>query len=724
MSAGSAFQAGCGSSPDTTTYGDSGGSYVPDGSGSDGAGTPDGTTGGDSATSLDAPPPGDGGSGSCGTSADPSTLGPSCCTTGNAHCVEPSLVPANLASDFSTCMRSGGSGLCVPDEIIAAGTAFTPTTCSFAGAPGVCLSTCIEVVASNPDVNLLSMGTCAMGDLCVPCTNPLTMMSTGACEIHGTPCTSGDAGTDGGDAGDAGDTGTTADASLCPYTGPPLIDPTQFPACTPACGGAHCVPAALVPAAEQSELAACGSGATAGFCAPDTVIASDNNAVPATCTSIAGAEGRCLSVCLPEVASKILVLPQATCASDERCTPCYDPTSDDPRMPTGACSVACDSPKEPPVVLACPYTGPPIIDPSVFPACAPACAGAHCVPSSFIPTAQQGLLATCPGGFCAPDSLTSDVDKAVPETCTSVAGSEGRCLSPCIPEIGAQASLLPQDVCPTGLVCAPCYNPTASDPTTPTGACSLACDVPQDPPTILSCPYSGPPVINPSMFPACSPACGGAHCVPAAQVPASQQSQLATCPGGFCTPDPIVESDDNYVPPSCTPFPDPASEGRCTSDCLPAVEAQASQLTQGPCAVGDLCAPCNDPFSGDPTGACTLACDSPKKPTFTFPLCCDYNGTAQGTCVPSSLVPSGQASNLLQDECPDNAANYLCVPDEDRPNPTAPQETCVNELDLAGTCISDCVNITFAGVFGQDSCPPNHKCVPCILAGSSAPGCE
>jgi hypothetical protein len=509
----------------------------------------------------------------------------------------------------------------------------------------------------------------------------------------------------------------------CPYDGPPLINPETFPACSPACSGAHCVPAALVPMSEQMDLASCGSGSTAGFCTPDTFIESLGNSVPPMCVSVAGAEGRCLSDCLPLIASESEVLPQASCGAGQLCAPCYNPTASDPTAPTGACSIACDMPKDPPVILTCPYTGPPIIDPSVFPACSPACAGAHCVPSSLVPAGDQSKLATCPGGFCAPDSISENAGESVPQTCTSVAGAEGRCLSPCLPLIASKANLLPQDVCPAGLLCAPCYDPTSDDPTVQTGACSTACDMPKDPPVVLTCPWTGPPVINPSTFPACSPACAGAHCVPSSLVPASQQSELATCPGGFCTPDPIVSSDDNYVPPTCQPFADPASEGRCTSDCLPAVESESSELSQGTCASDDLCAPCNDPFTGAVTGACTVGCDSPKKPPFSFPLCCDYDGTTQGTCVPASLVPSGQSSDLQQDECPSNAADYLCVPNEYLPNPPIAVSTCSTLLG-AGTCISQCVDITFSGVFSQDSCPDNHLCVPCLLAGSSTPGCN
>ena len=247
--------------------------------------------------------------------------------------------------------------------------------------------------------------------------------------------------------------------------------------------------------------------------------------------------------------------------------------------------------------------------------------------------------------------------------------------------------------------------------------------MPTKPPVVLTCPWTGPPVVNPGVFPACSPACSGAHCVPSALVPASQQSMLASCPGGFCAPNPITASDDHYVPPTCTPFADPASEGRCLSDCLPSVQQQSSELVQDVCASGNLCAPCTNPFKGTSTGACTIACDMPRKPPFTFPLCCDYQGTTQGTCVPKTLVPSSQQSNLEQDECPTNAANYLCVPDEYLPNPTAPVTTCSAGLLGAGTCVSKCVNISVGIVLSQGTCPANHDCVPCSLAPAGTPGC-
>lgn len=655
---------------------------------------------------------------------DPSALpGAGCCTNGPSHCVPSTSIPPGLHTAFAAC----ASGLCVPDPIIEKGSEYVPSPCmaNVVGImlTGVCLSECITLVSSSPQKGLLKQVTCGQGELCVPCTNPLTMQPTGACTITDLVC-GVDGGADGGDDGGG---------PTCPYTGPPLIDPGNFPACSPTCAGAHCVPAALVPAAEQSQLAAC----PGGFCAPDTFIASGGNAVPKTCTSVAGAEGRCLSTCLPAIEGQSQLLPEDVCASGEKCAPCFNPTADDPTLPTGACSLACDKPAKPPTILSCPYSGPPIIDPSIFPACAPACAGAHCVPASLVSVAEQSQLAACPGGFCAPDSITSSGGKGVPKTCTSIAGSEGRCLSTCLPAIAGQAALLPEDVCAAGEKCAPCFNPVAADPTLPSGACTLGCDKPAKPPTILTCPWNGPAVLDPSALPACdNGGCAGAHCLPAAEVPPAVQSQLAPCNNntGFCAPDPIISTGNNFIPTSCDPFPGAGAQGRCLSGCLPAVKAQAAAgtLVQSTCAAGEFCAPCNDPFTGVPSGACSLGCDTPPAPPFTFPKCCnDGNGSLTGTCVPSAQIPAAQQSSLNASgngnsaPCPGSPAKYLCVPDEYLPAPynSIPLQFCqATLLNLCGTCVSQCVVNSTLPLLGPDDCAAHHKCAPCNLAPTT-PGC-
>jgi hypothetical protein len=365
----------------------------------------------------------------------------------------------------------------------------------------------------------------------------------------------------------------------------------------------------------------------------------------------------------------------------------------------------------------CPYQGPPLFDANQLPSCAPACGAAHCVPKELVPPAQQAQLAACPfdgkPGLCAPDVMTTSGNLYVPPSCRSVAGAEGRCLSTCIANVAAQAALLPEAGCPRDTRCAPCFDPTAADPTAPTGACSLACDAPKEPPLVLTCPWTGPDVLDPQKLPACSPACGGAHCVPAARVPPAQRAQLAPCPGGYCTPDPIVRAGGAYKPPTCSPFSGTPAEGRCQSQCLPPIAAQASQLHQRSCAGGELCAPCYDPFSGAATGACSAtACDRPTQPAYTFPACCHGD---EGTCVPTENIPPAQQSHLQQLDCP---AQLACVPKEMLPGRSP--ETCTALL-LPGVCLSDCL----AGVppLPQGTCPVHHACIPCALAPAGTPGC-
>ena len=217
----------------------------------------------------------------------------------------------------------------------------------------------------------------------------------------------------------------------------------------------------------------------------------------------------------------------------------------------------------------------------------------------------------------------------------------------------------------------------------------------------------------------------------------SVQSQLTPCDNGagFCTPDAIISSDDKFIPTSCDPFPGSGAPGRCLSDCLPMVaqEVSSGTLVRSSCAQGQYCVPCNDPFTGASTGACTLGCDTPPNPPFTFPKCCDDGGgSLGGTCVPSANVPSSEQSLLDQTgngndaPCPSSNASYLCVPDEYLPAPynTVPIQGCQGTIfDFCGVCISQCVNQTGLGLLTSSTCSSNHKCLECAL-DSSAPGCS
>ena len=83
------------------------------------------------------------------------------------------------------------------------------------------------------------------------------------------------------------------------------------------------------------------------MCVPDPLVKSGGKAPP-TCKSPFG-EGRCMSVCVPEVAKNADLLNRGegdVCAEDERCAPCLNPLKNN--EPTGVCEIgkaapACDA---------------------------------------------------------------------------------------------------------------------------------------------------------------------------------------------------------------------------------------------------------------------------------------------------------------------------------------------------------------------------------------------
>jgi hypothetical protein len=230
----------------------------------------------------------------------------------------------------------------------------------------------------------------------------------------------------------------------CPHVGPPVIDPSLLPACGGTDSGAHCLPASDVPPAMVPELATCPTG----YCMPDKLIASGGAFIPATCTSIGGAEGRCENTVLPSVAAQT-DLPVATCDSNERCVPCFNILT---QADTGACRTSCDpGPTQPPVVLA-------------------GCCGgqATCVPPSLIPAATQPFLsaAACSGGdLCTPNENLQAT--FTPEPCEDVYFSitwyTGVCLSNCL--VLPDASDLYQGSCDGLHTCVPCTDPNSGAPT-------------------------------------------------------------------------------------------------------------------------------------------------------------------------------------------------------------------------------------------------------------------
>jgi hypothetical protein len=380
----------------------------------------------------------------------------------------------------------------------------------------------------------------------------------------------------------------------CDGTVIPGTDPSTLPACcqgnsNPALNGnAHCVPGAEVPASLQSFVAPCPGG---GLCAPDPFIQNGSGYQLPTCQSLGSAEGRCLSVCIPMVAQYISLLPQDSCATDERCVPCISPID---QTPTGVCNVmsTCGSPPPPPPPppcddpATCVYEAscPPVIDPSTLTSCG---ADAHCVASALVPANLQSQLASCtdPSQLCVPDLFITTGGKFLLASCHSLYNAEGRCLSTVIPMVASQEQELPQDTCAASERCVPCFNPFDG---TATGVCNISCDTgPAQPATL-------------------APTCcnGQADCVPSSAIPTSLQSNLAqdSCDSTeLCVPTDLLNP--AFVPPACNATGLLGDyTGVCLSNCLD-FGVFGFALDQGDCDQDFTCAPCSNPITGQPTGA-------------------------------------------------------------------------------------------------------------------------
>jgi hypothetical protein len=396
------------------------------------------------------------------------------------------------------------------------------------------------------------------------------------------------------------------------------------------------------------------------------------------------------------------------------------------------------STKPTPSNTGCTPTPPMKINPSDLPkCCTDAPNDAHCVPSAYVPSADTAALASCSGGYCVPDKFITDPTYQ-PAKCTAFNMTDGVCLSLCIPQVDMYKTILQQGSCGANELCAPCVNPLNMQSS---GACDIGKSTggscsdagggpPKDagtPDAAIACPYKGPPLIDPSKLPSCDPN-GGAHCLSANLVPASEQSQLATCTGGFCVPDAFIETGGNFIPPTCASLD--GAEGRCLSEIIPQVAKQLTQLPQSTCQKYERCVPCYSPLDGTATGACKLSCDpGPTKPPVLFPDCCNENNMNDGRCIPTQLVPQSEQSNLSQDVCMNQGD--LCVPKEMLdPNFKPPQCTgngfLIGQYD--GVCLSNCLSFGIQGiVLDQGTCDDIHTCAPCTnpITGqpTGAPGC-
>ncbi|MBX3187795.1 MAG: hypothetical protein KF819_12300 [Labilithrix sp.] len=258
------------------------------------------------------------------------------------------------------------------------------------------------------------------------------------------PVTSRDGGSP--SSADGKEAGPTDGPVSCPYDGPPL-DVSGFAKCG---DGGRCVPAAVIPPAEQSRLAKCDGG----FCVPEKIIAAQGNHLPKTCKSIADGEGRCTSIVFPDLLAQKDSLPIDVCDANERCAPCFDPlTGED----SGACrSVSCDAPKTKAKVFGecCKQGGK---------------AAGRCVPKTMIPQKDASGLEKkeCEDAeLCAPADMMDP--KYVPPKCkaSAILGNyDGVCISDCVAKDFFTQLGTAKGNCAAGSFCAPCKNPLTGGPT-------------------------------------------------------------------------------------------------------------------------------------------------------------------------------------------------------------------------------------------------------------------
>lgn len=370
------------------------------------------------------------------------------------------------------------------------------------------------------------------------------------------------------------------------------IGPGPFASCCEL-GAASCLQTTSIPEGLRSQLTPCGE---AGSCVPDgvlDVLMAGERYEPKACISVGSAPGVCLSVCLARVGQFRALLPQADCAPDERCAPCVDPlTGEDSGACDGglSCGEAVDEPEpKPEPVAAYSCDEPPVeplVDPSVFPEC---CPGARCLPMGLVPSDSADLLASCDDGVgrCVPDPLIESGGFYTAPTCTSLGGAEGRCLSTCLPDVGAQVDILPQSTCSPNELCSPCCNPFTGEST---GACEQACD----PGPAAAC-----------MAPVIAECCDGAgQCVQPDLIPEDKLSNLKDCKGDdkglVCLPD--VMQDPAFEGDAC--HGNSIVLGEYDGVCLPSCLGIPLKITFDflACPPKWTCVPCTDPFGGS-TGA-------------------------------------------------------------------------------------------------------------------------
>ena len=211
----------------------------------------------------------------------------SCCD-GRGRCTPKAWVPADYADIFDQGSCTASEHVCVAPEAALLDPDFRTTVCQdeVLGAEGRCAPTCIAAVRSR--ASMLRRTTCPAMELCVPCFDPVTGESTGACKGPNDPG--------------------------------PSKPPVVFADCCVSLGASlgTCVPTALLPPGINGlQRETCAD--SAAVCVPRKV-AEDPSAKLPTCDTALSGRGVCMNACF--LGSQASVLTRSSCAVTERCVPC------------------------------------------------------------------------------------------------------------------------------------------------------------------------------------------------------------------------------------------------------------------------------------------------------------------------------------------------------------------------------------------------------------------
>jgi len=456
------------------------------------------------------------------------------CCEDQGRCVPEAMVPE---AQLEALGRSGcAEGMLCAPEVYLLDPGHVAQSChSLLGAEGRCLLTCPDSPLAA-DAARLPRAECAALHRCVPCVDPLSAESTGACEVGG----------------DSGPSGEPALADSC-------------------CEGIGlCIPATVLEPESRESLQGADCQDPELLCAPRVLLA-DPYYVPESCSSLLGAEGRCLPSCL-KLGAIGEALPSEGCASHHSCVPCFEPLDGEP---TGVCDFAFDpGPQGGPVTFGrcCHELG-------------------RCVPETLVPEAERGGLGQDSCGaqeLCSPEPFLRDRPFII-QSCSSSFGAEGRCIPDCLPDVADIAELLPTEGCAAGTVCAPCFDPVSG---AATGLCELSADPgPTEPPFVLErCCGEGDQARG--------------RCLPLSEVPqsgAALPQESCASADSACVPTVLLDASGPGLK-SCSPGT--GQGGRCLPDCV-IPQLQRLFTSQADCPDGDLCAPCQDLF-GQATGLCEM----------------------------------------------------------------------------------------------------------------------